>query len=164
MTAKPIPARETLCITPAGLSHAEVLAALHATAFDQPWSAGALAELIVQVTVSGWIAEREKPSGFILMRCAGGEAEILTLAVAPETRRQGVASALVTHALSQAAAAGAATCYLEVADDNTGAMALYRAAGFSETGRRAAYYDRGTERRDALIMSKPLPPEAPMPR
>lgn len=150
---------EGLSLQPAGMTHAPVLAALHATSFDTPWSESAFAEMIVQVTVSGWIAVRDTPVGFILIRSAGGEAEILTLAVTPDARRGGIASALLGHALDCAAARGAQSCYLEVAEDNPNAIALYRRAGFTESGRRPGYYARGTARCDARVMRKALGPD-----
>ena len=56
--------------------------------------------------------------GFILVRAIAGEAEILTLAVAPPSRRQGLARRLVEQAVVQALALGAEAMFLEVADDN----------------------------------------------
>ena len=83
-----------------------------------------------------WLAEDE---GFILYRAIAGEAEILTLAVAPDARRRGVARALVETAMAAAAAAGTTSAFLEVAESNAAAIALYQSAGFAEVGRRPGY-------------------------
>ena len=134
----------------------EVLAALHASAFDHPWPVGDILALIA----SGAVALAED-GGFILIRAAAGEAEILTLAVDPAARRAGLGRRLVEAAAVRAAAQGAQTLFLEVADDNEAALALYRAAGFAQTGRRKAYYKRtapdgAAQMRDALIFARAL--------
>ena len=64
---------------------------------------------------------------------------------------------LVEAALAAARAAGAESAFLEVAEGNAVALALYRGVGFAETGRRRAYYahaDRAAE--DALVLRRDL--------
>ncbi len=92
------------------------------------------------------------PLGFILARAVAGEAEVLTLAVHPDARRQGAGLALVQAAAEVALATGAETLWLEVAEDNAAALALYAAAGFEEAGRRRGYYPRADGRADALTL------------
>ena len=126
-------------------SAAPVLEALHAVAFDTPWSAKVLAELIETPGAFAWLASRdlrEPPDGFVLGRVAVDEAEILTLAVRPEGRRSGVARALMAAAMETAIVAGAERMFLEVADDNPAARALYASLGFAEVGERPGYYER----------------------
>ena len=57
-----------------------------------------------------------------------------------------------------AAEQGATKAFLEVAATNTGALALYRAEGWHQTGLRKGYYRSETDRIDAVLMSKPLKP------
>ena len=114
------------------------LAAVHATAFDRPWGVAAFAALIGQPGVMA-LGDAD---GFILIRAVLDEAEILTLAVRPEARRRGYGRALVEAAAAQARSDGIERLYLEVAEDNTAALALYRATGFAEVGRRPGYYAR----------------------
>jgi ribosomal-protein-alanine N-acetyltransferase len=92
--------------------------------------------------------------GFILARTLAGEAEILTLAVAPLARRRGLAKRLVEAAIVQSLAAGADSLFLEVAADNAPAIALYVGAGFETVGRRRGYYASpgGGAAQDALVM------------
>jgi ribosomal-protein-alanine N-acetyltransferase len=100
----------------------------------------------------------------VLVRLAADEAEILTLAVAPEARRRGRARALLKAAQAHAAAGGARRLVLEVAEDNAPARALYAAAGFGPVGRRRGYYDRAAgAAADALVLAKDLAPAAPPP-
>ncbi len=101
-----------------------------------------------------WIASAaSNPVGFLLVRLAGGEGEIISLGVAPDCRRGGVGRRLLVEALELAKAAGA-PLFLEVASDNEAALGLYGAAGFTEVGRRANYYERGGGRVDALVLRR----------
>ena len=133
------------------------LAALHAQAFEAPWDEHAFAELLASPGVYAIGAEDEGLAGLILMRAIAGEAEVLTLAVAPSHSRRGVGRALLDAALVVAAAAGAERVFLEVAEDNAPAIALYRAAGFDKAGRRVGYYARKSgPPADALVLSLTL--------
>lgn len=148
----------------AGPDDCDVLAALHATAFDAGWPAGVIAGLIAGPGAGGLLIEDDAPQAMILWRAAGGEGEVLTLAVDPRRRRNGLARLLVEAASALAREAGAQTVFLEVAHDNEGALALYRRAGFVEVGRRPGYYARGGgERADALVMRRDLNTMPPTP-
>lgn len=137
---------------------AERLAALHATAFDTPWTAAAFAGLLEQAGVFAV----EAPDGFILMRAVVDEAEILTLAVRPEARGRGEGARLVAGGVSAAGLRGADRVFLEVAEDNASARGLYLRAGFVETGRRPAYYSRPDGSRvAALLFTLNLPARLP---
>ncbi|HUI18347.1 MAG TPA: N-acetyltransferase [Alphaproteobacteria bacterium] len=153
----------TLAVSAAGFAQLELLAALHAAAFDDPWSAVALGELLIKPGNFALVAEetlaRDRAAqalGFIFARAGGGECEILTLAVLPAMRRRKIATALLAAVFAEAAARGAAAIFLEVAADNHGAIALYAQQGFAVVGRRAAYYQRASGGcRDALVMRRP---------
>jgi len=131
------------------------LAGLHARAFKKarPWSEAEFAALLArpETILNGHDA------GFALGRVVAGEAELLSLAVAPEARRQGLGRALLAHFEDEAATRGARRAFLEVAEDNGAARALYLAAGWRESGRRKAYYRRPDGPAcDALIYEKEL--------
>ncbi len=127
----------------------EALARLHAVCFAESWSAASLRDLFAGPGVFAVSCA----DGFILARAAGGEAEILTLAVAPPARRQGIARLLVRAAAAHAAGLGAETLFLEVATDNQAAIGLYAGLGFVSAGRRKAYYGA----RDAHVLKCILP-------
>jgi len=135
-------------IARAGPAHAAALAHIHAAAFPPGarWGPDAMA---LQLELPGVFALVDPRGGMIMARVAADEAEILTLAVLPEARRQGLARALLQAAAEEAGARGAATLFLEVALRNEAARVLYAGAGFAEVGRRRRYYADGD---DALVM------------
>ncbi len=96
----------------------------------------------------------EQVAGFIVIRSVQGELEILNLAIAPEARRAGVASALLNSAFAWAKERNCREAYCEVRESNAGARAFYARIGFAEKGRRAAYYSNPDE--DALILHRAL--------
>jgi ribosomal-protein-alanine N-acetyltransferase len=139
----------------------DVLAALHARSFrtPAPWSAadfaGLLADPLVFLLVEG-------DAGFLLGRAVAGEAELLTISVAPEARRRGLGGKLVSRFMYQAQLRGAERAFLEVAADNLPAIALYESAGFTRAGQRRGYYLTPEGRRiDALVLARDLPPAPP---
>lgn len=129
----------------------EELAALHARAFTSPppWSAAAFADALADP--ASFLLTRD--GAFLLGRAVAGEAELLTLATDPARRRQGLARALLADFAAEARARGAASAFLEVAEDNAPARALYAAAGWETAGRRPRYYVRsGAEPVAAAIL------------
>ena len=125
------------------------LAALHQSAFAKAWDKRAISDLLAGPGVFAFFAA----DGFVLARAAGGEAEILTLAIAPAARRQGLGRALVKAAAGKAADLGARAMFLEVGKDNQPALALYSSLGFDKVGSRKAYYDGA----DAWVLKAVLP-------
>ena len=83
----------------------------------------------------------------------GGQADVLTMAVAAGRWGRGIGSALLRALLAEAARRGCAEVYLEVRVDNPRAQQLYRRHGFTDAGLRRGYYQpSGT---DALVMRRP---------
>ncbi|MBA4807289.1 ribosomal protein S18-alanine N-acetyltransferase [Brevundimonas sp.] len=129
------------------------LAAIHAQAFATPWGEAEFADLLTQAGVFAVV----EPDGFILIRVVLDEAEILTLAVRPDARRAGLGGRLTGQGAVEAARAGASRLFLEVAEDNVAARALYDRAGFRPIGRRKAYYAAPEGgRTDALVLGLDL--------
>jgi ribosomal-protein-alanine N-acetyltransferase len=136
---------------------AGALAEVHAAAFETPWSAEDILRFAEDRGGFALVAETKgRIAGCILCRAIAGEAEVLTLAVRPEHRRQGVALALVEASVVIAGGAND-VMFLEVAADNPGAAALYEKAGFVAAGRRASYYGRPAGGAvDAIVMRRTL--------
>jgi ribosomal-protein-alanine acetyltransferase len=93
-------------------------------------------------------------TGLVVVRTASCEVEVLNLAVLPSWRRRGVARELLLAAFSTARSAGARRAFLEVRESNLGARAFYLRIGFTEVGRRRAYYRNPSE--DAMILARVL--------
>ncbi len=128
------------------------MARIHAAAFvqDRAWTAQEIADLLASPSVTH-LAE---PQGFALTRLFAGEAELLTLAVDPAAQRQGIGRRLLQRWMD-GLEAQADTAFLEVAADNTAAIALYTSAGFRQTATRRGYYQRkDAPSVDALILSR----------
>jgi ribosomal-protein-alanine N-acetyltransferase len=80
------------------------------------------------------------------------ELHINNLAVLPEHRRAGVATALLERALEHAVQSGAIRATLEVRRSNDAARLLYERFGFTVAGIRRGYYTKPVE--DALVLWK----------
>ena len=144
----------------AGADRAGEIAALHATLFDPPWSEDSLRKSLDHPAATAFIVTLGAPkptAGFILGQLAADEAEILSLGVASEWQRHGLGGRLVEGLARAVSRAEAKRLHLEVAEDNTAALNLYRKLGFVETGRRKGYYQRKSGgAADALTLSKTL--------
>lgn len=90
--------------------------------------------------------------GFALWRKAADEAELLTIAIRADHRREGCGRKVLAAVIERAGRAAARYLFLEVAEDNAPARALYSQAGFQPVGRRAGYYKRPAGFADALVL------------
>ena len=143
--------------TPVFSRDAPRLAAIHAEAFDDPWSADAIAGVLAAPGAFALaIGEPGPLVGFVLCRRTADEAEILTLAVRPADRRRGLAATLLNASIALVTVAGATSMFLEVAEDNPAALALYAGAGFVDVGRRPDYYARPAGAVAARILRRDL--------
>ncbi|MEP6844329.1 MAG: ribosomal protein S18-alanine N-acetyltransferase [Pseudolysinimonas sp.] len=94
------------------------------------------------------VAERESQhpdaaiAGYagLLAPTGSGQADIQTIAVAPEARRHGLGRALMVALLDEARTRQAAEVFLEVRADNPSAQALYLLLGFDQIAVRPRYY------------------------
>jgi ribosomal-protein-alanine N-acetyltransferase len=133
----------------ASLTDAPDLAEIHAACFAHDWSAHDLENLIAEPLVTAVIARRiglfgsRRIVGFLLLRAVAGEAEVLTIAVDPRRRGEGLGRQLMRDGMARLAARGVSALFLEVDEHNAPALGLYRSLGFREVGRRAGYYARG---------------------
>jgi [ribosomal protein S18]-alanine N-acetyltransferase len=134
---------------------ADILSAIHVAAFEisRGWSA----DEIAQLQASPHVFTVARPNGFVMGRVVVDEAELLTVAVVPAARGHGIGANLLKEFERTAADRGATRAFLEVADDNNAARALYQKSGWSICGQRPAYYTRSDGLTcDALLMDKHL--------
>jgi ribosomal-protein-alanine N-acetyltransferase len=124
--------------------------AIERRAFPTPWS------------LAMFVLELSKPSGICLVALIDGRVagymvcsrydvvwHVMNVAVDPERRREGIATAMLEHLFAQADKPGEQYT-LEVRTSNDPAIALYEQFGFESAGVRPGYYHDNKE--DALIM------------
>ena len=137
---------KNIFIETASQSDIGLIADIHASSFPTMWSADEIAALLSQDQVVSLIAR--KPNiiqqrnilGFVICRKAADEAEILTIAVEPRQRRKGFGRMLVDELIRQLYRDGIKKLYLEVDDQSSGAVKLYKNVGFKKVGIRNQYY------------------------
>jgi [ribosomal protein S18]-alanine N-acetyltransferase len=131
----------------------DAIVALEAESFTNPWSRDTLVWELRNSDVTRVHLLRED-GGTIAAFCVCwiifDELHINTLAVAPEFRRRGLATALLQAVMAEAETEGAMKATLEVRASNTAALALYERLGFRISARRPEYYTNPQE--DALIL------------
>lgn len=142
-----------IAVVPMEKEHIETLVALEQLCFSAPWSADALAgELQNPLAVFRVAFIEGKVAGYVGMQHVLDEGFVCNIAVFPQFRRQGVATALLQTLDRYAQEHGMATISLEVRQANTAAQQLYEKMGYELVGRRRRFYQNPVE--DALIMTK----------
>jgi ribosomal-protein-alanine N-acetyltransferase len=152
VTAPPAAAVEIRRLTYADLPQ---VVAIERRAFTTPWS------------LAMFVLELSKPSGVCLAAVVETELagylvcsrydtvwHVMNVAVDPDRRRRGIATALITALLERIGDDAQVT--LEVRRSNAGALALYERFGFRSAGVRPRYYADNGE--DAVIMWRIAPP------
>ena len=92
--------------------------------------------------------------GFGVVGIAADQAEIESLAVDADARRQGMGRRLCEGLMRWAGMRGASRVFLEVRMSNQAALALYETLGFREAAVRKAYYREPIE--DGIVMARKL--------
>lgn len=145
-------------IEKAPIAAAEHLAQLHDLCFaplpETPWSAHAFRTILGMPTTFALVARHDEKdaSALLVCRLLENEAEILTLCVAPDVRRSGVAHGLLGAFFQRVDAP--TRVVLEVAVDNAAAIALYESIGFKPVGLRPNYYGGQDRKVDALVYER----------
>lgn len=84
-------------------------------------------------------------SALVLFRRGSHVARLYSLAIAASARGRGIGRALLEAVAAIARDRGCGRLRLEVRPDNAPAIALYTRAGFTRSGRRARFYEDGSE-------------------
>lgn len=165
MTAPALP--PGIGIIAAAAAHGPAIAGLHRRCFDEAWSVLTVRQVLSMPGAFGLLAVpgdgAEPPAapdllGFALCRAVAGECELLSLAVQPRARGQGIGTALLAASIDRAREQSATRMFLEVAEDNGIARQLYERYGFRPIGRRPEYYRRkGRPAATALTYEALLP-------
>jgi ribosomal-protein-alanine N-acetyltransferase len=133
---------------------------------DDAWSEATWWGELAQSGSRRYLLERDPTSGAVRgyagIAVNGPDADVMTVAVAPDAQGQGLGRRLVQALVDAAADAGATQLLLEVRADNLPAQRLYARTGFERIAIRRGYYHGGV---DAWILRRrPLRPATASPR
>lgn len=139
-------------ITPIEQRHIAAVAKLEKVCFSEPWSAEGLIDSYKSGT-KFFVAENESQLiGYIGIKAVIDEGYITNVAVFPQYRGKGAATALINKVFEFAKEKSLSFVSLEVRVSNSEAVSLYEKLGFVTEGRRKDFYRNPRE--DALIMTK----------
>ncbi len=149
-----------MIIRPAIQTDAADLSRVHTASFDDGWTTNDFTTWLARAEAIAVIAHSERePLAFGLALAAGDDAELLTIATAPDQRRTGFGRRIFQALDAEAAKRGRGRWVLEVARNNLPAIGLYKSSGFVEIGVRKAYYRTREGQVDALVMSRRAGPD-----
>ncbi len=145
--------KRKLLIRRATVDDVDAIMRIEYVSFPTPWSRATYQrEIATQNGGIYLVAEADgELAGYIGAWAYAGEVHVLTIAVAPAFRRQGIGEILMLAMLKQAAQRGASRVFLEYRITNKPAEALYAKLGFRVVGRRPGYYRDTGE--DAILAS-----------
>ena len=140
-------------IVPMNTSHIPQVEEIERACFPDPWSKKLLEDLLAEehaLTLAA-VAGDGAVLGYVSLSWVLDEGYINNVAVRPDCRRMGIATALLEALRRQGLVMGLSFLTLEVRESNRGARALYAGLGFAEAGQRRGYYLHPKE--DAIIMT-----------
>lgn len=134
-------------------SHVVQVAELEKVCFSSPWSENSIRSELTN-PLSFWLVavENGKLLGYVGSQSVMDEADMMNVAVEPNSRRRGIGRQLVEALVRVLAEKQVHSLTLEVRASNEPAKALYEQLGFLQIGRRPNYYRNPKE--DALILRK----------
>ena len=133
----------------------DAVTAIEQASFADPWSAAEFASVLEvdhTIFLVADVGEKSGIVGYVIAMAVLDQAEILNVAVAPESRGAGLGGGMLDAALLEVERRGAESVFLEVRVSNAPARALYLSRGFVEISRRKNYYRTPVE--DALVMQR----------
>lgn len=140
------------------MSNADIsqIVALEQLCFSDPWSSMAFHSELHN-PLSLWLVALDDDQclmGYIGSQTVLDESDIMNVAVSPQYRKQGVATALIDSLCNALKDKSVKKLSLEVRKSNVSAISLYQKLGFIQVGLRKNYYRNPKE--DALILQKEI--------
>jgi ribosomal-protein-alanine N-acetyltransferase len=124
--------------------------------YTTPWSRSMFAgELAKPASLCLGAFERDELAGYMIISRYVDAWHVMNIAVAPEFRRHGIATALLERLFELTEDNSLRGYTLEVRVSNEGAIKLYTRLGFHARGIRRGYYTDNRE--DALVMWRDPP-------
>ncbi|WP_455474277.1 ribosomal protein S18-alanine N-acetyltransferase [Bartonella sp. B30(2025)] len=134
------------------------LSQIHQRCFIPAWEKQTFDNFLKDHSIFGYkvypIDQPDHVLGFCLCRLILDEAEMITIAVLPHYRRQGIGHLLIDSVLHHLHRACAIKLFLEVAETNLSALKLYQRFEFQKIAKRPGYYQAKNNRIDAIVMQK----------
>ncbi len=131
---------------------AKAIEKIEKACFSHPWTAENIIDSFDNYTVFFVSLAENRISGYCGMQEIAGEGYITNVAVLPEMRGGGIATALLKALLDYAKEKGLEFVTLEVRKSNIPAINLYKKLDFRQVGERPNFYRDPTE--DALLLTK----------
>jgi [ribosomal protein S18]-alanine N-acetyltransferase len=144
-------------IRPLDLADLSSVERLEQRAYPTPWSRSMFAsELAKPTSICLGAFEGDELAGYVITSRYVDAWHVMNVAVDPDLRRRGVATALLERLFELTHGDERRGYTLEVRVSNDGAIRLYERLGFDARGLRRGYYTDNRE--DALIMWRDAPP------
>lgn len=122
------------------------VAEIEAASFSEPWSQSSIAMALTSPLYNFYLlVKEEEVLGYVGLSTCIPEAEIVTVAIKPKFRGQGLSKIILGEAIDKEKLKGVDTFFLEVRESNGPARKLYTSFNFIETGRRENFYKKPTE-------------------
>ena len=121
------------------------------SSFTVPWSREMIEDTFYNNYTKVFAADDgEELVGYASVGLMTPDAELLSIAVDPKRRREGIGEMLFDSILAYLDKKDVSDLFLEVRESNEAAIELYLKKGFEVIGRRKQYYQRPVE--DAVLM------------
>ncbi|HEY0491048.1 MAG TPA: ribosomal protein S18-alanine N-acetyltransferase [Telluria sp.] len=148
------PVRSGLHLSPMTMSDVDEVFGVELSVYPHPWTRGNFADSLAS-GYHGQVLRDDggKLVGYFLLMAAVHEAHLLNVAVRSERQGEGLGRYLLDIVADSARSLGMESVLLEVRPSNLRALKVYEQYGFTEIGRRKAYYpDHNGQREDAIVM------------
>lgn len=132
--------------------HISQVAEIEKICFSEPWSEETVLDAFEKGTKFFVATLGSLVVGYVGISCIIDEGYITNIAVLPEFRNRGIATALLNRLFSLASDLELSFISLEVRESNHNAISLYEKMGFKNEGLRKNFYSNPKE--NALIMTK----------
>jgi [ribosomal protein S18]-alanine N-acetyltransferase len=143
-------------IRPLALKDLSAIEEIERRSYPTPWSRSMFAGELTKVSsISLGAFEGDRLVGYVIVSRYVDAWHVMNIAVHPQQRTRGVASALLERLFESTSSDARRGYTLEVRVSNEGAIKLYERLGFRARGVRRGYYTDNRE--DALIMWRDPP-------
>ena len=141
-------------IIPMTAEHIADIKKVDDSCFESPWSLKAFESELENPIAFYFVAVKDdEVIGYCGYWWTFGEAQITNVAVSPEYRQKGIASALMDEMTNHCREMDVFSITLEVRVSNNAAISMYEKYGFERVGLRPKYYNN---KEDALLMTKEI--------